>query len=385
MVFNVHLVRTLFVPNRLVIRGALACSLLASSAACAFMPSVGPHNDYIVEQVKKHKAPPLFDVDTKLAKKLADEVRVRSENFEKELLLSVNEPSPEVILSRIYPGDRVNLIIWTQGSGGVNSSETAMSPTLSKMGMYPVDAQGRIDIPYIGWVNVSGMTIHQAQQVVRSKLDETHQFEHVDVSLELALSHGQNIVVMGAVNKPTIINWNEGGISLIEAIAQAGGYMNSEPLHGTDLAMNVLLARKEREYNIPLQTALLHPIQLHPGDRIALQHKPNVRVLCLGAGWSAPRISPFAETPTLSQVMASVNGLNPQTAQGRSIFVMKKDQSVMYRINFDLVEGMEASQVMPVEDGDMVYVPVSRSVTMQQVLGMFMFIAGQGMSAASVR
>lgn len=385
MVFNVHLVRTLFFPNRLVIRGALACSLLASSAACAFMPSVGPHNDYIVEQVKKHKAPPLFDVDTKLAKKLADEVRVRSENFEKELLLSVNEPSPEVILSRIYPGDRVNLIIWTQGSGGVNSSETAMSPTLSKMGMYPVDAQGRIDIPYIGWVNVSGMTIHQAQQVVRSKLDETHQFEHVDVSLELALSHGQNIVVMGAVNKPTIINWNEGGISLIEAIAQAGGYMNSEPLHGTDLAMNVLLARKEREYNIPLQTALLHPIQLHPGDRIALQHKPNVRVLCLGAGWSAPRISPFAETPTLSQVMASVNGLNPQTAQGRSIFVMKKDQSVMYRINFDLVEGMEASQVMPVEDGDMVYVPVSRSVTMQQVLGMFMFIAGQGMSAASVR
>ncbi len=385
MVFNFHLLRTSFVPNRLIMRGALACSLLASSAACAFMPSVGPHNDYIVEQVKKHKAPPLFDVDTKLARKLADDVRVRNENFEKELLLSVNEPSSEVIQSRIYPGDRVNLIIWTQGSGGVNSSETAMSPTLSRMGMYPVDAQGRIDIPYIGWVNVSGMTIHQAQKVVRSKLDETHQFEHVDVSLELAVSHGQNIVVMGAVNKPTILNWNEGGVSLIEAIAKAGGYVNAEPLHGTDLAMNVLLARKEREYNIPLQTALLHPIQLHPGDRIALQHKPNVRVFCLGAGWNAPRISPFAETPTLSQVMASVNGLNPQTAQGRAIFVMKKDQSVIYRINFDLVEGMEASQVMPVEDGDMVYVPVSRSVTMQQVLGMFMFIAGQGMSAASIR
>ncbi|MCX8666313.1 polysaccharide biosynthesis/export family protein [Acetobacteraceae bacterium B3987] len=366
--------------------------LLASTSGCAFMPSTGPHASYIKEQVKKHQAPPLYDVDTVLAQQLANKVEINDKNQERNLLDTLNAPATNIPRNRVSPGDQLRITIWTQGGGQLATSETStnvapgsVAPGQSKMGIYSVDAEGKIDIPYAGLVKIAGVTTHQAQNIIRAQLAATHQFETVEVSIQFEVSHGQNIIVMGAVNKPTIINWNDGGISLAEAIAQAGGYVNGEPLHGSDLGLNVFLARAEQSYDIPLRTALLHTIQLQPGDRIALQHKPNVRVLCLGAGWTAPRMSPFSQVPTLSQVMASVNGLNPQTAQGRAVFVLKKDRSVMYRINFDRVEGMEASQIMPIEDGDMVYAPASRSVTMQQVLGMFMFIAGQGMNAAAVK
>lgn len=371
---------------------ALSVALLLSTSACAFMPSVGPHADYIETQSENHEAPPLIDVDIQLAQTLAKTVNMNEARQEGDLLSALNIPFSRLPETRIAPGDQLRITIWTQGGGQAAASESSentspgsISPAQSKIGVYSVNKEGKVDIPYAGFVDIKNTTPHQAQNIIRSRLTATRLFESVEVSLQFDVNHGQNIIVMGAVNKPTIINWNDGGVSLVEAIAQAGGYVVGEPLHGSDLGMNILLARAGHEYDIPLRTALLHTIQLQPGDKIALQHKPSVRVLCLGAGWAAPRMSAFSQTPTLSQVMASVNGLNPQTAQGRAIFILKKDQSIMFRVNFDRVEGMEASQIMPIEDGDMVYAPVSRSVTMQQVLGMFMFIAGQGMSAAAVR
>lgn len=355
---------------------------------CSFMPSTGPHASLIVKEAKKQSHPPLVNVEPSVAEKLAKSVKEFEARKEKDLLFTLQNTQEKYIENQIYPGDSLNIVLWTQGGqGGVSEGEAlgAMVPHRSQMGMFRVDGRGFIYLPYIGLIHIGGMNLYKAQEFIRSKFAATHQFVGIDVVVEPKVSHGQNIVIMGAVNKPSILNWRDGGMNLAEALAWAGGYVVGESLHGTDLGMNILLVRKSRAYNIPLRTALLNKIPLMAGDRITLQHKPSVRVICLGAGWSAPKIAPFAEPPTLSQVMAQVNGLNPQAAQGRAVFIFKHDHSVIYKINFARLPGMEASQIMPVEDGDMVYIPASKSVTMQQILGMFMFVAGQGMSVAAIK
>lgn len=373
------------------ISSALGCLLLTLTSGCAFMPSVGPHASYVQDQVNDKKAPPLYLIDVKLATQIAQQVKIKEDNRERTLLSLLNDPIAESTEKRISSGDAILLTFWTQGTtaeagDGVNP----VTPTPSKPTKFIVDRNGRVDIPYAGLVKISNLTPHQAQNVIKQRLDATHEFENLEVSLQIAASHDQNIIVLGAVNKPGIIEWNEAGIQLSEAIAQAGGYTADETLHVSSstsnndtLNINISLSRKGTSYDIPLRLSLLNPIRLAPGDRLVVQHKPSVRVLCLGSGWTQPRMAGFSEVPTLSQVMASIGGLNPQSAQGRAIFILKHDRSVIYQVNFDKIEGMEASQVMPIEDGDMVYVPVTRSYTMQQVMTMLFTMASPGMMAAA--
>ncbi|MXV36998.1 hypothetical protein GS535_10665 [Saccharibacter sp. EH611] len=362
-------------------------SCLVALSGCAFMPSSGPHASNIIEQAKQKHCPPLIDVSSREALSIAD--RIKRNHLTKENSLLSSLMSPVHVESKIGAGDQLRITIWSQGGGDAGSSsatgDVALQPSSHKMGVFSVDYAGNIDLPYAGWVHVGHLSPREAESAVKKRLDATNLFESVEVNIQPEVSHYQNIIVLGAVQKPTILSWNSGGIDLVESMAQAGGYQVGTPLQGADIGINITLSRKEKTYDIPLRLALSHSIPLQPGDRVIVQHRPSVRVYALGSGWTRPSMVPFDQVPTLSQVMASAQGLNYNTAQGRAIFVLKSDHSIIYRVNFDTADGMEVAQVLPIEDGDMVYVPVSRSTTLQQIMNMMMVVAGQGMSGASIR
>lgn len=94
---------------------------------------------------------------------------------------------------------------------------------------------------------------------------------------------------------------------------------------------------------------------------------------------------PFDMAPSLAQVLASGGDMNPNTAQGRAIFVFKHDHNVIYRINFDTADGMEATQKLPIEDRDMVYIPTSRSVTLQQAVSIITSVGYPAAMGAAMR
>lgn len=371
---------------RSVVLGAV---LMGSSflSGCAFMPSTGPHASNIISEAKQSHTPPLIVLSTKEAVSIAASVKQVQDAKEKALLDVLTKPFE--VDNQFGPGDQISITIWSQGGGDSGSSsatgDVALQPTSHKMGLYTVNYAGNIDLPYAGWVHVGNMSPRASELAVKKKLDATNLFERVEVNIQPEVSHFQNIVVLGAVRKPTTLSWTGGGIDLAEAMAAAGGYEVGAPLQGTDMGMNIMLSREGSSYDIPLRLALMHSIPLRPGDRVALQHKPSVRVYALGSGWSRPSMLPFNQVPTLSQVMASAQGLNYNTAQGRAIFILKHDRSVIYMVDFDKTDGMEVSQIIPVEDGDMVYAPVSRSTTLQQVMNMLMVVAGQGMAGAAIR
>lgn len=370
-----------FTQYRTLTRLGLCVSLLVSVSACSFMPSAGPHASLILD--KSEHTVPVVDVTEQSAALMQSQQQAAYEAELQRVLTSINVPARDIIV--VTPGDVISVALWSQ-SADVNTS-LATAPHPQEMGNYAVGFDGSVNMPYIGHINVRGMTPARIEAVIAKLFESLRLFPEAVASVRVMENKSQNIVIMGAVNAPNVLNWSEGGIDLDEAVAKAGGFKIFDPSRqGSDLSVNnVLLLRKGQRYNIPLDTALSYHVPLHPGDRVVLQHEPVVRALCVGGGWKSPTTVSFDKQPTLAEVLSGAGDLNIQTAQGRSIFVFKHDKRVIYRVNFDQPDGVAAAQKFPIDDRDLVYVPVTRSVTLQQVVSMIMSVGYPATMGAAIK
>lgn len=355
-------------------------SLLLLSG-CSFMPSTGPHASFILD--KKVNSVPVKEVNEALAASLWEGVENSKEKMIQDALVNLRTAHHERL--RIAPGDEVDVLLWIQG--GQSESVLGNAPQPRTMGTFTVSMRGTIDLPYIGETPVGGLSPEQAEKVVSARYARTHLFPQVEASLKIENNKAQNVIVMGAVNTPTVVNWSEAGLGVSEVVAKAGGYKVFDPTkQGSDIGVNdVQVIRDGITYKIPMKTALSEEVPLQAGDRLLLQHTPVVRALCLGAGWTTPTSVSFDEIPSLAQVLANAGGMNPGTAQGRAVFVLKKKERIIYYINFDKVEGMKASQHFPVENQDVVYIPSARSVTLQQAVNIIMSIGYPAAMGAAIK
>lgn len=348
---------------------------------CAFMPSTGPHASLILD--KNTNSIPVEEVNEDIASQLWNEAIARQEDELSNVLADLKKPNITAIT--IASGDTLDLSLWV--ASGQSDIVLGNVPQARNMGRYTVSHLGTVDLPYVGQVYVKNLTLHDAEKVIAERYSRTQLFPQAEAAIHIEENKAQNVVVMGAVNAPTVINWSEGGIDISEAIARAGGFKVFDPSkQGSDLGVNnVVIIRHGKSFNVPMKTALSQDIPLQSGDRLVLQHTPIVRALCLGAGWKSPTMVPFDETPSLADVLAGAGDMSPNAAQGRSIFVFKHALRMIYRINFDKTEGMKAAQTFPISDKDLVYIPPARSVTLQQAVNIIMSVGYPAAMGAAIK
>lgn len=86
-----------------------------------------------------------------------------------------------------------------------------------------VTAEGRINFPLIGEVEVAGLTLAQAEAALREKLNAF--VVNPFVSVNVKESHARRVVILGEVMKPGAIDIpTTSPLTCVEAIAQAGGF-----------------------------------------------------------------------------------------------------------------------------------------------------------------
>lgn len=348
--------------------------------SCAFMPSTGPYASYILK--KSSPSLPVVNVDKTLAQSLLkEELFLHNEKIKKNILALITSKKEPIIIN---PGDVLNLMLWVTTNH--ENSVLGNVPQPKEMGNYTITSNGKIDLPYINSLKIEGMDLVKAEKIIAFAYKKTELFPKSDATLQFIKNKTQNIVVMGAVNQSKVLNWPDGGMDLSEAIAEAGGFRVFDPTkQGSDLSVNnVVILREKKSYSVPIINALSASIPLQAGDRVILQHTPVVKALCLGAGWKNPTIVPFDELPTLSEVLAGAGDMSINTAQAKAIFVFKRNKQIIYRINFDTIEGMNAARYFPIDNHDIVYVPAARSVTLQQVANIIMSVGYPAATAAAI-
>ena len=113
---------------------------------------------------------------------------------------------------RIYPGDSLNLTV-------VTGAESRMPQSWPLR----VSQDGGVDVPLVGRVQLAGLDLQTAQNVVRTASIQRGVYRQPTVSLEVNERQTNRITVIGAVDEPGDYDLPVANSNLLSAISVAGG------------------------------------------------------------------------------------------------------------------------------------------------------------------
>jgi len=88
-------------------------------------------------------------------------------------------------------------------------------------GNYRIDGMGRVSLPLIGAVEVSGYSLAEVEDVLEARFGEQY-LRDPQISVSVVEFRSQQFTAMGAVSQPRVYN-TQRKLTLIEALAMAGG------------------------------------------------------------------------------------------------------------------------------------------------------------------
>lgn len=370
-----------------VVRPGLALLVMTAMSACATLPRNGPTGSQITHDATKSN-----DIGYQI-------VDIAPGNI--AALSTVDAPSGALatlaadgFVDTLGPGDVLSVEIYEVGvslfggrasiasgagmaSGG--DAPSANGETLGQGGI-TVDRNGNITIPYVGTIQVTGLTPAQVQQKILAGLRGKSQSPQVIVSLRNNVAN--TVVVMGAVTNPRRVPLTLARERLLDVIADTGGISRaaqsgSSTATGTGTQDSIVrFTRYGRTVEQPLDSIASgspDDLLLLGGDRIELIRQPRTFTV-FGA---IDRISqvPFeSRTLTLAEALARAGGPNDGRADPRSVFVFRLPAGVaslapkqpgaapqavrpiVYRIDMLRAQNYFLAQQFAMRDKDVVYI-----------------------------
>jgi protein involved in polysaccharide export with SLBB domain len=86
-----------------------------------------------------------------------------------------------------------------------------------------VQTNGQIELPHIGSVSVMGLNLIEAEDAIQAAAMTRGVYQHPQVTVEMSRPKMNRITVVGAVNKPGVVELRPGDSDLLQAITGAGG------------------------------------------------------------------------------------------------------------------------------------------------------------------
>lgn len=369
-----------------VVRPGLALLMMTAMSACATLPRNGPTGSQITHDATKSN-----DIGYQI-------VDIAPGNI--AALSTVDVPSGALatlaadgFVDTLGPGDVLSVEIYEVGVSLFGGRATIAGASMAAGGETPsangetlgqggiaVDRNGNITIPYVGTIQVTGLTLAQVQQRILAGLRGKSQSPQVIVSLRRNVAN--TVVVMGAVTNPRRVPLTLARERLLDVIADTGGISRaaqsgSSTATGTGTQDSIVrFTRDGRTVEQPLDSIVSgspDDLVLLGGDRIELIRQPRTFTV-FGA---IDRISqvPFeSRTLTLAEALARAGGPNDGRADPRSVFVFRLPagaaslqskqpgaapvvvKPIVYRIDMLRAQNYFLAQQFAMRDKDVVYI-----------------------------
>jgi polysaccharide export outer membrane protein len=193
--------------------------------------------------------------------------------------------------------------------------KVSQDPTLDTKATVTDD--GRITMPVIGKVVVSGLTPTEIEQRIKSLLDKF--INNPDVSVTVLEADSKPISVIGAVMRPGRIGIT-GNLTLIQAITQAGGLAS-----GYGRALYVLRTATSgltEQISIDIDDLMVNGnpdlnLPLRANDVINVPVDGSITIYVLGEVMRPGSVQfRRSQSPTLLQVLSSVGGPTDRASRG---------------------------------------------------------------------
>lgn len=296
------------------------------------------------------------------------------------------EPVPDLI----NRGDVIDLTIWeappavlfgatAAGVYGSAPSSVASSQP-ARLPAQTVDSNGRLQVPFIGYVQAAGRSPQAVGNEIRERLIGRANAPQVLVSI--AHNTNQTVTVVGDVGQSGRIPLTSRGERLLDILASAGGVR--QPVN----KMTIRVTRGGIVRTMPLDSILQDSRQnvvLKPDDVVTAFYQPYSFTV-LGAAGLNNEINFEGTGITLAQAMGRMGGLQDARADVKGVFIFRMERSevfessggqktaprfvpVIYRVNMTDPGTFFIAQKFPIKDKDVIYISNATAADLMKFVG----------------
>ncbi len=386
-------------PSRRLFLIALGFGPFLLAGCSAYLPYSGPRAARVdhVEHNQELRGIRLVDVDYGLAHFL----RTRLDVPDPSAARFFTNPSPSRYT--VGPGDVLEVHIWEAPPAmlfttAVASTSTPSGSVMTTIPPQMVNAGGKIFVPFAGLIPCAGKTTQEIADEIRRDLQGKAHDPQVVVSL--VRNRAQSISVVGNVKDSKQVPLEPGGVSILQALAAAGGVV--EPVS----KITIQVSRDGQVLRLPLEKVISDPatnLSLRAGDVVTALYRP-LHVTVMGATRETKELDFEATGINLAQALARAGGLNGGEADARAVYVFRMESPellpalakegklvdgkipVVFRFNFSNPATLFAAQQFPIQSGDLIYVASAPVTDLQKFLGLIVQIVYpiQGLTTAGV-
>ncbi len=258
----------------------------------------------------------------------------------------------------IAPGDIVQMTIWDAEENSIfgQAGVTPLQPAT-------VSSDGRIFVPYIGELRVSGMSPSTARSRIEEELIRTVPSAQVQLQVEPGPANTANLA--SGLTVPGLYPLLDRNTKILDLFSQAGGPM-------ADLnSPQVRLVRGGKTYGIPFERLLRDPrsnIAIQGGDRIYVEDDARQFITLGATGAQAIFDFPDIEFSAL-EALAFIGGVNAGSANPEGILILREydasavsdgvagppQERVVFKIDLTSADGLFSAGNFMLEGDDLIY------------------------------
>ena len=225
---------------------------------------------------------------------------------------------------------------------------------------YRIDGLGRVSLPLIGNVEISGYTLSEAEDVLETRYGEEY-LRDPQINVSVMEFRSQQFTAVGAISQPKVYN-TQRKVTLIEALAMAGGLgENAGPyVYLTDRVRNPdtgELGTRSLALSVEDLTQGQSEVNVVLGESALINVPPAGSVFVEGAVES-PGVYRQRGGTTVLKAIAMAGGLTFE-AKRNTISVLRRDPESgewqQQRVAMDDIRASPNADI-PLSDGDIVVV-----------------------------
>jgi len=212
-----------------------------------------------------------------------------------------------------------------------------------------VSAGGVISFPLIGEVNVGGKTIHEAEQIIAKALVNGGFVQQPQVNVMLLEVHGNQVTILGMVNRPGRYPLDAPSIPLIDALALAGG---STPSGSDEAVLTGVRNGQTFKKTVNIAEFFLSKedtaeTTVMAGDQIYVHRAPVFYIYGEAQHSSSYRVE---RNMTVVQALAQGGGPTMRGTQRNIKLYRRNSSGVVEKISPELTDLIQADDVLFVEE-----------------------------------
>ena len=266
---------------------------------------------------------------------------------------------------KVGPGDVLQLTFTGLGQGD------PMLPFLAR-----IDRNGEVNLPVVGALKVANLELEDVEDTVHQAFVPAV-VKDAAVHVELVSAEATEVLVIGAVTVPGLVQLRRTERDVLHAIVAAGGV--SELASGTATLQRVEAPEDETSVNLTNPDGLRSALTLAPledGDILTVEAAtPNTIFVGGLVNLPSPQLYPAGVKMTVLQVLAAAGGLRTDVTPREATLVRRMPDNTDIHVKLDLdrvTTGKDPNIVLAA--GDILWVPDTLETRVQDWINRNIFI-----------